>query len=138
MYHTEYALGIEVDGSFDSVVSRTADALKVQGFGVLSNIDVKATLKKKLDVDFRRNRILGACNPALAHEALLEETPLGLLLPCNVVVYEVDEHRCAVAAVDPVRNLGIVGNAALRPIAEKVRTKLETVLGSLESIPVGS
>jgi uncharacterized protein (DUF302 family) len=138
MYKTEYGFGTEIKASFTDAVQRTIEALQGQGFGVLSDIDVKETLKKKLDVDFRRYRILGACNPALAHQALTEENDLGLLLPCNVVVYELDEHDTRVVAVDPVKNLSIVGNDALAPIAQDVKRRLITVIESLSSVPARS
>lgn len=131
MANTEYGFAKKISGDFQSVVSRTTEALAEQGFGVLSDIDVQATLKKKLDVDFRKYRILGACNPPLAYKALTEEVELGLLLPCNVIVYEVEPNACIVAAVDPVTNLSIVGNTALGPIAEEVRSRLRAVLDKL-------
>jgi len=134
MYNTEYGYGIEIEGGFDNIVKRTVEALSEEGFGILSDIDVKATLKKKLDVDFRQYRILGACNPPFAHEALTAEIELGLLLPCNVIVYEVDEQKCAVVVVDPVKNLSIVGNDDLTPIAKKIQHKLISALELLESV----
>ena len=138
MSTSEYGFRKQIDGNFEDVVSRVVEALKSQGFGVLSDIDVKETLKNKLDVDFRKYRILGACNPPLAHQALSEEIELGLLLPCNVIVYEIEGSACMVAAVDPVTNLSIVGNTALGPVAEEVRTRLQTVLDSLETVKAGS
>lgn len=134
----EFGIRTRVEGEFDDIVSRTILALEDQGFGVLSDIDVRKTLKNKLDVDFRKYRILGACNPPLAHQALSEEIELGLLLPCNVIVYEIEGSACMVAAVDPVTNLSIVGNTALGPVAEEVRTRLHTVLDSLETVKAGS
>ncbi|MCB2229900.1 DUF302 domain-containing protein [bacterium] len=138
MSAAEYGIRTRVDGEFDKVVSQTIDALKDRGFGVLSDIDVQETLKNKLDVDFRRYRILGACNPPLAHQALSEEIELGLLLPCNVIVYEIEEGTCMVAAVDPVTNLSIVGNTALGPVAEEVRTRLKAVLDALLRHPASA
>ena len=135
MYNTEYGFGIEIEGDFDDVVQRTIEALSKEGFGILSDIDVKATLKKKLDIDFRQYRILGACNPPYAHQALETEIELGLLLPCNVIVYETAERKCRVVAVDPVKNLGIVGNKDLAPVAETIKQKMITVLEALESVP---
>lgn len=134
MSNYEYGFRIQVNGEFDDIVLRVIDALKDQGFGVLSDIDVKETLKNKLNVDFRKYRILGACNPPLAHRALAEEIELGLLLPCNVIVYEIGNGRCIVAAVNPVANLSIVGNTALGPVAVEVRTRLEAVLKSLATV----
>jgi uncharacterized protein (DUF302 family) len=138
MYTTKYGFGIKVEGDFEEVLARTEEALKSQGFGVLSDIDVKATLKKKLDVDMPRYRILGACNPPLAHRALTEEPELGLLLPCNVIVYEHTDGTCSVAAVDPVKNLGIVGNPDLEPIAKEVKEKMTAVVESLATAKSGS
>jgi len=137
MYNTEYGIGIQQEGPFEDVIVRTVEALAEQGFGILSDIDVKATLKKKLDVDFRQYRILGACNPPLAHQALTEEVELGLLLPCNVIVYETSEGKCTVAAINPVKNLSIVGNSGVEPVAQEVQEKLKAVLASLELEPAG-
>ncbi len=138
MVNRNYGFGRKVPGDFQSVVLRTIDALSEQGFGVLSDIDVRATLKKKLNVDFRNYRILGACNPPLAHQALSQEGEIGLLLPCNVIVYEIEKGVCMVAAVDPVTNLSIVGNAALEPVAEEVRKRLKAVLDALEKHPANA
>jgi uncharacterized protein (DUF302 family) len=107
-------------------------ALKAEGFGVLTTIDVKATLKQKLDVDFRRYVILGACNPPLAHKALSTELEIGLLLPCNVVVYEDGPGRSVVAAMAPLPTMGVVGNETLAPIGEQADRKLRNALTSLE------
>lgn len=134
MYSTEYGFGAKVKGHFDDIVEHTIEALSDQGFGVLSDIDVKKTLKKKIDVDFKQYRILGACNPPLAHRALLEEAEIGLLLPCNVIVYEANEDECAIVAIDPVKNLDIVGNSKLEPLAEEVHSKLKAVIASLEPV----
>lgn len=117
--------------SFDDAIARTVEALKQQGFGVLTEIDVKATLKKKLDVDFRNYRILGACNPPLAHQALLAEAYIGIMMPCNVVVQELAGGQVDVAAVDPVASMQATGNPALATYAQQVRSKLEIVLASL-------
>jgi uncharacterized protein (DUF302 family) len=113
---------------FDATIERVLAALKVEGFGVLSDIDVSATLKAKLDVDVPKYRILGACNPGFAHRALEAEPWLGVLLPCNVVVRETPAGRVEVAVVDPVVSLGRVGNDALEPVAGEVKTKLERAL----------
>ncbi len=116
----------------DQADARVREALKKEGFGVLTEIDVKSTLKQKLDVDFRPYRILGACNPPLAHRAMSEEADIGLLLPCNVVVYAGDEEGTAVVAIlDPVKQLGISGRADLGPLAEDVRARMRRVLDSL-------
>jgi uncharacterized protein (DUF302 family) len=126
---TRYGLGVTVRLPYDEAVARTRDELSKEGFGVLTEIDVRATLKKKLDVEFRPYIILGACNPPLAHKALTAERDIGLLLPCNVIVYEGDEAGTSVvAAMDPVEALALTGNADVRPLAEDVRGRLERVL----------
>ena len=108
------------------------EALKTEGFGVLTEIDVADTLKKKLNVDFRRYRILGACNPALAHQALQASLEVGLMLPCNVIVYEGEGGRAVVSAVDPAQTPVAQADPRIREVAELVRTKLERVLARLE------
>ncbi len=116
----------------DQADARVREELKKEGFGVLTEIDVKSTLKQKLDVDFRPYRILGACNPPLAHRAMSEEADIGLLLPCNVVVYAGDEEGTAVVAIlDPVKQLGVSGRADLDPLAEEVRARMKRVLDAL-------
>jgi len=126
-----YTLDKRVDGEFDAVVERTTNALSEEGFGVLCDIDVQQTLKKKLDEEFRQYRILGACNPPLAHQALEEELQLGALLPCNVVVYETDDGEIGVSAVDPEVMLSVVDNPDLDSIAADVRERFERVLDEL-------
>ncbi|MFC7164815.1 DUF302 domain-containing protein [Halospeciosus flavus] len=126
-----YTLDKRVDGEFDNVVERTTNALSEEGFGVLCDIDVQQTLKKKLDEDFRQYRILGACNPPLAQQALEEELQLGALLPCNVVVYETDEGEIGVSAVDPEVMLSVVDNPELDSVAAEVRERFERVLSEL-------
>ena len=127
------AFGIQktLDLGFDEALARVPEALKAEGFGVLTEIDVQATLRKKLDVDFRRYRILGACNPPFAHRALQHSLDVGMLLPCNVIVYETDEGKTVVSAVDPMQTLAARGDAALQPLAEEVRRKLQRVVDSL-------
>lgn len=122
-----YTLTTTTDEAFDEVVTATTDALEEEGFGVLCDIDVRETLKQKLDVDTRQYRILGACNPQLAHEGLDEEPELGALLPCNVIVYESGD-SVTVSAVDPGRLVGIADNPALDSIAEEVHERFERVL----------
>ncbi|HZO18575.1 MAG TPA: DUF302 domain-containing protein, partial [Gemmatimonadaceae bacterium] len=118
---TRYGFGTTVDLPYETAVARTRDALAKEGFGVLTEIDVRATLKKKLDVDTRPYIILGACNPTFAHQALTAERDIGLLLPCNVIVYEADEPgKSVVAAMDPVEALALTGNEDVRPIADEV------------------
>ncbi len=133
MQHTKYAYRIELPVSFDAALESTTEALSNEGFGILSEIDVKETLKKKLDVNFRRYRILGACNPPLAHQALLAEDDVGLLLPCNVIVAEIDNSRTRIAAIDPLAAMTISDNRAVEPIAAKVAEKLKRVLANLQS-----
>ncbi len=126
----DYGISIKLGIPYEQAVVAVTEALKSEGFGVLTEIDVKATLKKKLDVDFRKYVILGACNPLLAHEALSTELEIGLLLPCNVIVYEEDD-GVIVAAIDPITALGVVGNVELESMAEQVNAKLKRVIDSL-------
>jgi uncharacterized protein (DUF302 family) len=129
---TNYGLSVHVGLPYETAVERVREELGKEGFGVLTEIDVKATLKKKLDVDFRRYMILGACNPPIAHRALTEERDLGLLLPCNVVVYESDDPGASVvAAIDPIEQLKVTGNPDVEPMAKEVRERIERVLDAL-------
>jgi uncharacterized protein (DUF302 family) len=125
-----YGIGRELSEPFDTALPRVVAALKAEGFGVITEIDVKATMKEKLDVDVRPHKILGACNPKLAHAAMEVEPDLGVLLPCNVDVYEVDGGT-RVVAVNAGAMLGMVGNDKLVPIADEVQTRLGRVLESL-------
>ncbi len=125
-----YYIAKTVSGAFDDVIARVTEALKKEGFGVLTDIDVAATLKKKIDVDFRPYRILGACNPKMAHGALSVEDKIGVLLPCNVIVQQTDE-GVEIAAVDPAASLGRVGNPALDEAAKTVKAALTRVVQSL-------
>jgi uncharacterized protein (DUF302 family) len=127
----EYTIQTSVTGEFDDVVDTTIAALKDEGFGVLCDIDVQATLEEKLGEEFRQYRILGACNPGLAHEGLNEEIELGALLPCNVIVYETDDGEVMVSAVDPQQLVGIADNEALDSIANEVHDRFERVLASV-------
>ena len=130
---TRYGIGVTVDLPSDAAGERTRAARAKEGFGVLTEIDVKATLKKKLDVDVSPYVILGACNPSLAHRALAVERDIGLLLPCNVVVYAADEPgRTVVAVMDPLEALALTANEAVRPIAQEARTRLERALEAVE------
>ncbi len=130
---TKYGFSKTVELSFDQTIKKTRAALKEEGFGVLSEIDIKEKLKEKLDVDFRRYTILGACNPPLAYKTLQEEINIGLLLPCNVVVYEADETgKTVVAAVDAKAMLSVVGNnATLDQVASEVNERLQRAISSL-------
>ncbi|HYM02662.1 MAG TPA: DUF302 domain-containing protein [Stellaceae bacterium] len=116
---------------FDAAIGHVTDALKAEGFGVLTEIDVQQTLKKKLDVNFRRYRILGACNPTLAYEALKAEDKIGTMLPCNVVVQELEGGGVEVSAVDPVASMAAIDNAKLGHIAAMVQAKLRKVVDQL-------
>lgn len=125
-----YGFGLKVNLPYAQAVERTKAALKEQGFGVLTEVDIKQTMKEKRGVDFRPYVILGACNPPLAEQALATELDLGLLLPCNVVVYET-EGGSVVQAMDPVPVLGLVGNPRLEPIAREVKARLQAALTGL-------
>ena len=120
---TPYGFGVKVALPYEQAVQRTTELLKEEGFGILTRIDVRQTLKEKLGVEFRRYVILGACNPPLAHRAFQVELNIGLLLPCNVAVYE-DEDGSVVAFMDPASAMGFVGNDALKPVGEEARTRL--------------
>ena len=117
--------------SFDDAIEKVIAELKKEGFGVLTDIDVKQTLKKKLDVDFKKYRILGACNPPFAYKALQVEDKIGTMLPCNVIVQEIDEGRVEVAAIDPVASMQAVANPGLKDVAEKVQAKLKKVIENI-------
>ena len=126
-----YYFAKTLDTGMDETLPRVIEALKHEGFGVLTQIDVKATMKEKLGVDFRDYRILGACNPTLAHEALQLEDKVGTMLPCNVVVQAVGPSRTEVAAIDPVASMQAIDNPRLKQAAEQVRAKLSRVIDSL-------
>lgn len=129
-----YAFRTHVDLPFDAAVEEVTAALKEEGFGILTEIDVKATLKKKLDADFRKYVILGACNPPLAYQALTDELEIGLLLPCNVIVYEDDDQNGSVISiVDPITMLGVVINPSLDSVASEASTRLQRVLAALNN-----
>jgi uncharacterized protein (DUF302 family) len=124
----DYYIARVVEAGFDETVGRIVDALKREGFGVLTDIDVSATMKQKLGVDFRKYRILGACNPPLAHKALSAEDKIGVMLPCNVIVQEAGEGKTEIAAIDPRAAMERVGNPALAEIAGEVAERLGRVL----------
>jgi uncharacterized protein (DUF302 family) len=133
MDETRYGLRVTIPLEYEQAVERTTAALKAEGFGVLTTIDVKQTLKQKLDREFRKYVILGACNPPLADRALHAELEIGLLLPCNVIVYETEPGRSVVAAMAPISALGIVGgNAELESVAREADQRLRRALTSLE------
>lgn len=120
-----------IEDSFENTLRKIEVALKQEGFGILTEIDVKETLKKKLDVDFKKYKIVGACNPPYAYKALLAEDKIGAMLPCNVVVIEQEENKIEVAAVDPVSSMQAVKNFNLSSIAEEIKTKLKKAVDSL-------
>jgi uncharacterized protein (DUF302 family) len=127
---TKYGFEAKVSMSYEQAVSRVKELLQSEGFGVLTEIDVKKTMKEKLDAEFRKYVILGACNPTLAHRAFGVELEIGLLLPCNVIVYE-DDGGAVVSMMDPIAALGVVGNEKLEPIAQAARERLERVIRQL-------
>ena len=127
----KYYIAKTVSGDFSAVVDRAIGSLKAEGFGVLTDIDVKATMKKKLDLDFRNYRILGACNPPLAHEALTTDDKIGTMLPCNVIVQDLGGGQIEVAAINPAISMEHVGNPTLQTIAESVTGKLKRVIAAI-------
>ncbi len=124
-----FARTLEID--FETAIARVTEALKQEGFGVLTEIDVSATLKKKLDVDFRPYRILGACNPPFAYRALQAEPHIGLMLPCNVVVQDAGDGKVTISAIDPLASMAAVHNDSLGEVATQVRAKLQHAIDSL-------
>ena len=126
-----YYFNTIVTGNFEEIVKKTTEVLKKEGFGVLTDIDVKATLKKKLDVDFKKYRILGACNPPFAFKALQAEDKIGTMLPCNVIVQEIAEGKIEVAAIDPIASMQAIQNSDLHEVADQVQKKLKKVIDSL-------
>jgi uncharacterized protein (DUF302 family) len=120
-----------VAGSYSAVLAKLPEALKSEGFGVLTEIDVQDTLKRKLGVDFRPYRIVGACNPALAHQALQADLEIGVMLPCNVVVYAADDGQTVVSAIDPTQTMSASDNPKLKALSETVRDKLARVIDQL-------
>ena len=128
---TKYYFDKTVDLSFEDAITRVTEELKKEGFGVLTEIDVQATLKKKLDVEFRPYRILGACNPPFAYKALQAEHNIGLMLPCNVIVQDAGNGKSEVAAIDPLVAMSRVDNPALEPVATEIKAKLQRVIENL-------
>lgn len=123
-----YYFNRKIKGNFEEVEKRTREVLKQEGFGVLTEIDVKETLKKKLDVNFRNYKILGACNPPFAYKALLAEDKIGTMLPCNVILQEVNEREVEIAAIDPIASMQAIQNPDLGEVANQVREKLRRVV----------
>lgn len=126
-----YYFNKTLETTFEDAIEQTIEALKEEGFGVLTEIDIKATLKKKLDVDFKKYQILGACNPPLAHKALSAEDHIGLMLPCNVIVQEHENGEVEISAVDPKASMQAVENDRLGEIAQEVRDLLKKVIDNL-------
>ena len=126
-----YHMSKQITSDFEDAIQRVTEALKKEGFGILSDIDIKATLRKKLDVGFRNYRILGACNPPFAYQALLAEDHIGTMLPCNVIVQEHAEGHVEVSAVDPIASMQAIENPDLQDIATEVRARLKRVIDSL-------
>jgi len=126
-----YYISTNFKGTFDEAIQKTTEELKKEGFGVLTEIDVKDTLKKKLDVDFKKYRILGACNPNMAHKALTTEDKIGTMLPCNVIVEEHEDGTVEISAVDPLASMQVVENDDLKTIANQVKEMLSRVIQSV-------
>ncbi len=120
-----------ISTTFDDAIKKVTDKLKEEGFGILSEIDVKETLKKKLDVDFKKYRFLGTCNPPFAYKALQAEDKIGAMLPCNVIVVEQEENKIEISAVDPVASMQAIDNESLNDIAFEIQSKLKKVIDSL-------
>jgi uncharacterized protein (DUF302 family) len=127
----KYYVAKTARGEFSAIVDRVIELLKAEGFGVLTDIDVKATMKKKLDIDFRDYRILGACNPPLAHQALTADDKIGTMLPCNVIVQDLGGGKIEVAAINPAVSMEHVGSPTLSTIAETVTGKLRRVIAAI-------
>ncbi len=129
----DYGFHTQINLPYEQAIKKVTAALKEEGFGVLTEIDVKATFKKKLDVDFRKYVILGACNPVLANQALNAELGIGLLLPCNVIVYDTEEGETAVSIIDPIVMMGMVDNPDLSTVADEARAHLQRVIKVIEA-----
>jgi|TARA_R100000935_G_scaffold17073_1_gene33715 uncharacterized protein (DUF302 family) len=127
----KYYFNKTLNEDFDKVIEKVTEELKNEGFGILTEIDVKETLKKKLDVDFKKYKILGACNPPYAHKALEAEDKIGTMLPCNVIVQEIEEGTVEVAAVNPMASMQAVENEQLKEVAEEITNRLEHVIDKL-------
>jgi uncharacterized protein (DUF302 family) len=124
----QYSFNKRLDCSFDEAITRVTDELKKEGFGVLTEIDVQRTLKKKMDVEFRKYKILGACNPNYAYKALQLESRIGTMLPCNVIVQETESGEIEVAAIDPIASMQSIDNPELGEVATQVQAKLKKVI----------
>jgi uncharacterized protein (DUF302 family) len=131
MEQTNYGFSKIVNFGYDEAIEKVTEELKKEGFGVLTEIDVKETLKKKLDVDFKPYKILGACNPQFAYKSLQTEEQIGLMLPCNVIVYVNEEGKTIVAAIDPIASMQAVENDKLGEVAETIQSKLKNIISNL-------
>jgi uncharacterized protein (DUF302 family) len=131
METTNYGFSKVVNLGYDKAIEKVTEELKKEGFGILTEIDVKETLKKKLDVDFKPYKILGACNPPFAYKALQSEEQIGLMLPCNVIVYVNNDNKTVVAAIDPIASMQAVKNESLGEVAETIQGKLKKVIEKL-------
>jgi uncharacterized protein (DUF302 family) len=129
----KYYISKKIDATFEQAIDEVKEALAIQGFGVISEINMQQKLKEKLDVDFRRYIILGACNPAYAYKALQNEDKIGTMLPCNVIVQELGENEIEVAAIDPIASMMAIENPKLAKLAEEIKHKLERAIESLHS-----
>jgi uncharacterized protein (DUF302 family) len=127
----KYNLSKKVEGSFDDTIKKITEELKKEGFGVITEIDLKEKFKEKLDVDFRRYTILGACNPELAYKAIQYEANVGVMLPCNILVQEASNGQIEIAAINPVASIGAAGNKELEPLATEVSLKLKRVIDAV-------
>lgn len=127
----KYYFNKKLNGNFDQIIEKVTEELKKEDFGILTEIDVKETLKKKLDIDFKRYKILGACNPPYAHKALVAEDKIGTMLPCNVIVQEISKGIVEVAAVNPMASMQSVENEDLKKIAQEITAKLKKVIEKL-------
>ncbi len=128
----KYYFEKQLETDFETAVAKSKEALKSEGFGVLSEIDIQEKLREKLGVDFRKYKILGACNPAYAYKALQKENKIGVMLPCNVIIQETADGKIEVAAVDPVASMAAIENPGLKEIAGNIREKLKTVIDNLD------
>jgi len=131
---TDFGIRVTLNVPYEAAIEQATAALKEEGFGVLTEIDVKNTLKQKLDADFRRYVILGACNPKLAYQALQNELEIGLLLPCNVVVYETDEGQSTISIIDPLSMMGVVESEPLLQVADQAKARLTRVKEKLAGL----
>ena len=131
MEQTNYGFSKVVNLGYEEAIEKVTEELKKEGFGVLTEIDVKETLKKKLDVEFKPYKILGACNPPFAYKSLLAEEQIGLMLPCNVIVYRNDNEETVVVAIDPIASMQAVKNDKLGEVAEVIQSKLKKVISNL-------